>query len=353
MAHLQPVPPFVSHDDNSDCIRSTSVSISTRGGATVIAAKAPTLDASPSIDAEARLDGKVGLVTGAIGGMGKIIAAELARRGATIVFVARTRAKGEAAQREIIAATGNPAVDLLVADLAEFQDVRRLVAEFRQRFPALHILVNNAGAFATAHRLNGDGIEQNLAVNYFSPFLLTMLLVESLKAGAPSRVVNVGSAAMAKTLDLDDLEAGPRPVGTKGYATAKLALLMSGYALARRLAGTSVTVNTLHPGVTATNIGGDAVPRPLRPVVALAKAAAVRMSVVATPEQGAATTIFLATAPEHATVTGSYFVKRHQQSSPPISYDIGLQERLWQLSLRLVGLAPETVAAALTTEGEH
>jgi NAD(P)-dependent dehydrogenase (short-subunit alcohol dehydrogenase family) len=296
------------------------------------------------------MDGKVCLVTGATGGMGKVVAAELARRGATVVLVARDRAKGEATRREIVAATGNPAVEILVADLAEFAEVRRLVAEFHARHPALHVLVNNAGGFATAHRLNREGVERNLALNHFSPFLLTGLLVDPLRAGAPSRVVNVGSAAMAKTLDLDGLGAGPRPIGTRGYATAKLALLMGGYALARRLRGTGITVNALHPGLTASRIGADAVPRPLRPALALAKAAAVRLSLVATPEQGAQTTIFLATAPELASVTGRYFVGQRERPSPPASYDVDLQERLWELSSRLVGLPPGWADAGATDE---
>jgi NAD(P)-dependent dehydrogenase (short-subunit alcohol dehydrogenase family) len=286
-------------------------------------------------------EGRVGLITGATGGMGKVVATELARRGATVVLVARDRARGESVRGEIAAATGNTRVDLLLADLTEFADVRRLAGEFRARYRELHVLVNNAGAFATEHALNREGVERNLAINYFSPFLLTGLLLDPLQAGAPARIVNVGSAAMAKRLDLDDLGAGTRPIGRRGYATAKLALLMSGYALARRLDGRGVTVNTLHPGVTATGIGGDAVPRPLRPLLALAKAAATRLSLVATPEEGARTTILLATAPELAAVTGEYFVAGREHPSPPESYDVDLQERLWELSARLVGLDRE------------
>jgi len=143
---------------------------------------------------------------------------------------------------------------------------------------------------------------------------------------------------MAKTLDLADLGPGPRPVGRRGYGTAKLALLMSGYALARRLAGSGVTVNTLHPGMTGTPFGTDGVPRPLRPLLAAAREMAVRLALVATPEQGARTTIHLATAPELAGVTGKYVVDRQERPSPPVSYDIDLQERLWRLSADLVGL---------------
>lgn len=295
-------------------------------------------------------EGKVSLITGATSGMGNVVATELARRGAIVILVARDRARGETVRDEIVAVTENTRVDLLLADLTEFADVRRLAGEFRARYPELHILVNNAGAFATEHGLNREGVERNLAINYFSPFLLTGLLLDPLKAGAPARIVNVGSAAMAKRLDLDGLGAGTRPIGTRGYATAKLALLMSGYALARRLDGTRVTVNALHPGMTATGIGGNALPRPFRPLLGLAKAVAVRLSLVATPEEGARMTILLATAPDLAAVSGKYFVDQHEHPSPPESYDVALQEQLWECSVRLVGLDPEGIAGRPAAE---
>lgn len=287
------------------------------------------------------MNGRVCLITGATNGMGKVIATELARRGATVALCARDRAKGETVRREVVAETGNQAVALFAGDLAEFADVRRLAAEVQQHYPALHVLVNNAGAYDAEHRLNADGVERNLAVNYFSPFLLTNLLTDALVAGAPSRVVNVGSAAMAKRLDLDQLSSGRQPVGVQGYASAKLALLMTSYALARRLAATGVTVNVLHPGVTATGVGDAAAPRLFRPLVRLAKAAAVKLSLVSTPEQGAQSAIYLATSPQMAKVTGKYYVNQREHPSPPVSYDTELQERLWQRGARLVGLASE------------
>lgn len=290
------------------------------------------------------MDGRIGLITGATGGMGRVVATELARRGATVALVARDLEKGEAVRREIVASTGNASVDLFIADLAEFGDVQRLAAEVRERYPALHVIVNNAGAYDTEHRLNDAGVERNLAVNYFSPFLLTTLLVDALQSGAPSRVVNVASAAMATTLDLDDLRGGRRPVGRRGYATAKLALLMASFALARRLRETGVTVNVLHPGLVATAIGDNAVPRLLRPLVGMAKAAAVRFSLAATPEEGARTTIYLATAPEIAAVTETYFVDGRPHPVPPVATDTDRQEQLWLLTSEVVGRSPGAFA---------
>jgi NAD(P)-dependent dehydrogenase (short-subunit alcohol dehydrogenase family) len=288
----------------------------------------------------ATMHGKTVLLTGATGGMGEVVATELARRGATVVLAVRDQAKGEALQRQIVATTGNPAVDLLVADLADFAAVRRLAAEFRARYAALHVLVNNAGTIVREQRRNADGVELNLAINYLAPFLLTNLLVDTFKASAPARIVNVGSNAMTKTLDLDDLQSERRFRPMAVYGRAKLALLMSGYALARRLAGTGVIVNALHPGVTRTNIIDEASPPIARPFLGLIK------RVVQTPEQGARTTIYLATAPEIASITGKYFIKGREQTSPPVSYDTDLQERLWRISDHLVGLTSEPAATS-------
>jgi NAD(P)-dependent dehydrogenase (short-subunit alcohol dehydrogenase family) len=156
--------------------------------------------------AEPTMDGRVCLVTGTNGGMGKVVVTDLARRGATVVLVCRDCRKGEAAQREIVEATGNSSVDLLLADLSDQSATRRLAEEFLERYSELHVLVNNAGAHTQQRRLSVDGIELNLAINHLASFLLTNLLVDTLKASAPSRVVNVAFAAMKNSLDLDDLQ---------------------------------------------------------------------------------------------------------------------------------------------------
>lgn len=150
------------------------------------------------------MNDKVTLVTGANAGMGKAIATDLAHQGATVVMVCRDARKGEEARREIARATGNDAVDLLIADLSSQQAIRRLAKKFQGRYPRLDVLVNNAGTHVQERRLSPDGIEMNLAVNHLSAFLLTNLLLDTLRASAPARIINVASASMTKTIDLDD-----------------------------------------------------------------------------------------------------------------------------------------------------
>jgi NAD(P)-dependent dehydrogenase (short-subunit alcohol dehydrogenase family) len=290
--------------------------------------------------------GKVVMVTGANGGMGKVIAQELARQEATVVMVSRDPGKGEEARREIARATGNPSADLLIADLSSQQAVRDLARQFRERYSRLHVLVNNAGAHVQQRKLSVDGIEMNLAVNHLSAFLLTNLLLDTLRASAPARVVNVASQAMADarpvtlvgkprpaTIDFDDLQSEREKfVPFEVYGRAKLAMLLSTYALARRLAGTGVTVNALHPGITATNIINDVAPPLARPFLGLIK------SFLPTPERGAQTALYLATSPAMEGVSGKYFIREKETPSVPISYDQALQERMWAVSEQLTGL---------------
>ncbi len=278
------------------------------------------------------MNNKISLVTGANAGMGKVIATELARLGATVVMVSRDRQKGEEARAEIAAVTGNPALDLLVADLSSLQAVRHLVEEFQQRYSHLHILVNNAGAHIQQREVSVDGIEMNLAINHLSSFLLTNALLDTMHASAPARIVNVASNAMTRSINLDDLQSEQTFVPFDVYGQAKLAMVLCTYALARRLAGTSITVNTLHPGLTATNIVNNVAPPIARPFVGIIK------RFLQTPQQGARTALYLATSPEVEGVTGQYFIRGKQGRSVPISYDEALQERVWNVSADLVGL---------------
>ena len=274
----------------------------------------------------------VTLVTGANTGMGKAIATALARAGATVAMVARDRRKGEEAQREIVQLTSNTHVDLLIADLASQASIRQLAQEVRERYPRLNVLVNNAGAHVSERKLSVDGIEMNLAINHLSAFLLTNLLLNTLKANASGRIVNVASNSMTKTINLDDLQSERTFKPFAVYGQAKLAMVLSTYALARRLAGTGVTVNALHPGITATQIIGEVAPPLFRPFTGLMK------RFLLTPEQGAATAIYLATSPAVAGVSGKYFIREKETPSVPISYNEALQERIWTISSALVGL---------------
>jgi NAD(P)-dependent dehydrogenase (short-subunit alcohol dehydrogenase family) len=275
---------------------------------------------------------KVVLVTGANAGMGKAIATDLARQGANVVMVARDARKGEEARREIAHVTGSRSIDLLIADLSSQEAIRRLVEEFRQRYAHLHVLVNNAGAHIQKRQLSADGIELNLAINHLSAFLLTNLLLDTLRASAPARIVNVASASMTKTIALDDLQSAHSFAPFAVYGQAKLAMVLCTYALARRLAGTGVTVNALHPGITGTKIADDVAPPLVRPFMGLIK------RFLRSPEQGARTALYLATSPAVEGVSGRYFSKGKEARSVPISYDEALQERMWAISMELTGL---------------
>lgn len=279
---------------------------------------------------ENHLEGKVCLVTGSTSGIGKVTARELARKGATVVLVSRTRAKGEETQVEIKQATGNPHVELLVADLSLLTDVRRLATEFHHTSSYLHLLVNNAGCAYPTRTLTSEGLEATLMVNYLAPFLLTELLLNTLKASAPARIVNVSSAQHANAhIEFDNLQGEKKYGNLSSYNQAKLALLLWTYELAHRLEGTGVTVNALHPGITATNF-------PSGMTGVLAWGMRLSTPLLLTPEKGAQTTLYLATSPEVDGVTGKYFVKSRETKSSSRSYDQAVGSRLWEVTEQLV-----------------
>jgi retinol dehydrogenase 12 len=275
---------------------------------------------------------KVMLVTGATGGIGFVTARELARAGTIVVGVGRSAERCSAAEQEIRRATGNPNVTYLLADLSSQADIRRLFDQFKERYHRLDVLVNNAGGYFVKHQLSPDGIELSLAINHLSYFLLTNLLVDLLKASAPSRVVSVSSGAhLAAHLDFNDLQNQRRYQGFKVYGQTKLMNLLFTYELARRMQGSGVTANALHPGFVATNFaknnGGF-----MKFGMGLAKFVAL------TPERGAATTIYLATSPEVEGVSGKYFNHKKAVSSSSQSYDLDAARRLWQISAEMTGM---------------
>jgi len=300
------------------------------------------------------LRGRTCLVTGASSGMGEVIATDLAGRGASVVMLCRDPARGEAARRRVVQASGSLGVELLLADLSDQSAVRGAASEFARSHAELHVLVNNAGAHVTHHQESVDHIELNLAINHLSAFLLTNLLLDMMKASGHARVVNVASQAMTKSIDLDVLRQGrPGRPTTSGkfrpfevYGQAKLAMVLCGYALARRTPPDVVTVNALHPGITATKILDDVSPPYLRPFLGIIK------RFLSTPEQGAQTAIMLATDAELATVTGRYFIKGRDRPSVPASYDERLQDETWELSARLVGLGAAGSGAGGPRQGE-
>jgi NAD(P)-dependent dehydrogenase (short-subunit alcohol dehydrogenase family) len=281
-----------------------------------------------------RMQGKICMVTGANSGIGKATALALAQMGATVVMVCRDRARGEQARSEITTQSRNNAVDLLQADLSSQQSIRQLVETFQHHYTHLHVLINNAGAaFPGRRRETVDGVEMTFAVNYLAPFLLTNLLLDVLTASAPARIINVSSAAhQSGSMQMDDLQAEKRYRPMRTYPQAKLAVVLFTYELARRLQGMGVTVNCLHPGFVATNFaqsdGGPAV-RLLVKVLG---------SFGASPQEGANTSIYLASSAEVEGVTSKYFVKCIPRRSAAISSDESLQRHLWEQSAQLVNL---------------
>ena len=277
------------------------------------------------------MKGRICLVTGATAGIGKATARDLAARGATVVLVARDRKKGDAAVAEIRAATGNDAVSLLECDFASQASIRRLAAAYRERFDRLHVLVNNAGAIQGERRLTEDGLESTFAINHVGYFLLTTLLLDVLRASAPARIVNVASAIhMGAKLDLDQVAkvaSSYSPMGA--YGTSKLANVLFSAELARRLEGQGVTSNALHPGVVSTSFG-DSGEGWMRFGLKI-----VRPFLIG-PEEGAATSIHLASSPEVEGVTGKYFAKKKVARVDRRADDHALRAGLWELSERLV-----------------
>ncbi len=277
------------------------------------------------------------MVTGANRGIGKATALGLARMNATVVLVCRDQSRGEAALAEIKAKSHNSAIDLLIADLASQTSIRQLVLDFQARYPQLHVLINNAAIFRSKRTVTPDGVETCFAVNYLASFMLTNLLLDSLKASAPARVVNVsGSYHRKAIIDFDDLMCEKKYSALRANNQAKLAQILFTYELARRLEGTGVTVNCLHPGAVATDFAEK--DPDLSPFLRLVYK--VIKLFFASPEKGAETSIYLASSPEVEGVTAKYYDQMKQAPSSPESYDAAVAKRLWQVSAELTGLNP-------------
>ncbi len=279
------------------------------------------------------MTGKTVLVTGATNGIGKIAALELARQGANVALVARNQAKGQATLEEIKSATGNANLELFLADLSSMAEIRKLADEFKAKHASLDVLVNNAGAFYTERKLSPDGLEMTFALNHVAYFLLTNLLLDALKAAPKARIVSVSSAAHTSgKINFDNLQGEKKWSGWQAYSDSKLENVLFTFELARRLGGSSVTANCLHPGFVKTAFGSGNTGL----VASLLGLAKNLMAI--TPEAGADTIIYLASSSDVEGVTGRYFEKRQVKTSSPASMDQGTQKRLWDVSAKLVGL---------------
>jgi retinol dehydrogenase 14 len=277
--------------------------------------------------------GRVCLVTGATSGIGKATAHALATKGASVVLVGRDPQKGDATVQEIREATANEDVELLRADLSSQASIRELGDHVLAEHDRLHVLVNCAGAFFRDRHVTIDGLETTFALNHLAYFLLATLLLDLLRGSAPARIVNVTSGAQSMgRVDFEDLHGERGYRGQTAYNQSKLANVLFTYELARRLGGTGVTVNCVHPGVVRTNFGQQTQPLAWRLVIS------VVAPFMRSPEKGAETVVYLASDPEVEAVTGKYFHHLEPKGSSKLSYDEGLAARLWQVSEELMAL---------------
>lgn len=275
---------------------------------------------------------RVAIVTGANSGMGRATSLALARTGAQVVMLCRSKSRGEAALAEVKELSGSKSVELMLCDLGSMASIRAFSEKFRQKYCNLHVLVNNAGVILPGRHLTADGFELQFGVNHLGHFLLTNLLLDLLKASAPARIINVSSGAhKIGRIHFDDINLQHNYSLIRAYAQSKLANILFTYELARRLQGTGVTANCLHPGAVATNMGinretgfGTFITGLLKPFFQ-------------TAENGAETTIYLATSPEVEGVSGKYFYRKRPVQSSKRSYDVDTATRLWNLSGEMTG----------------
>ena len=260
------------------------------------------------------------LVTGSTDGIGKATAIELASRGITVIVHGRTKDRAEQAREQVARASFVGRVECVHGDFSSLAQVRRMAKEIVRRFSRLDVLINNAGIVSNTRRVSEDGYELTLAVNHLAPFLLTTLLLDLIVKSSPARIVTVSSMVHSGAeIDYDNIQMVLGYSGMRTYSKSKLANVLFTYALARRLLGTGVTANTLHPGVIDTKL--------LR----------TNYSGGLPPEDGAKTPVYLAISPDIERTTGGYFVDRRQVRSSPSSYDMALQEKLWRVSEEMTG----------------
>lgn len=269
-----------------------------------------------------QMNGKTCLITGATSGIGKATAVSLAKMGAKVVFTARDLEKAKIARDEIIAASGNKAIDFLECDLSSLSSVRDCCGSFQKKNERLHVLINNAGTWEGGRKLSKDGIENTFAVNHLAPFLMTNLLLDLIKRSAPARIISVSSGLHGGTIDFDDVEFKRKFKPMAAYRQSKLADMLFIKELSRRLAGAGVTANCLMPGFVATGLGRNS---------SLVSRAFFRVF-GASPERGARTSVFLATSPAVANISGECFRNKRVVRTSKESNNLALAKRLWELS---------------------
>ena len=276
---------------------------------------------------------KVCLITGSTSGIGKATALGLARLGATVIVVARDESRGQETLEYLKRGSDGVPAHLFIADLSRLDSIQNLAKAFMEQFERLDVLINNAGVVTRHGKNTIDGIDTLFAVNYIAPFLLTNLLLDLLKSSAPSRIINVSSAAHEYgNIDFDDVQSRKRR-GWRAYGDSKLALVLFSYELARRLEGTRVTVNALHPGVISTNLLSGRESSLFRGFLR-----AISSPFLRSPKKGAEPSIYLASSPEVEGITGKYFDKLREQKSSERSYDEEAGKKLWQVGADLTAM---------------
>ncbi len=291
----------------------------------------------------AYMQGKTVVVTGGNSGIGFETAAALGAMGARVLITARNAGRGEAAVKHLTQLAGSAgSVELVVFDLADLSSVRQGAQEIMERCPKLDVLVNNAGLILTERTETVDGYEATFAINHLGPFLLTNLLMDRLIGSAPARVVNVASTAhnqARKGMPFGDLQSTKKYAPMRVYGESKLANILFTLELARRLEGKGVTANSLHPGTVRTGYGADGDTKGL-----LAIGIKIGGPLFLSPAKGARTSVYLASSPEVAAVSGKYFAKCKEKTPKRQAQDAAAAQQLWAVSEQLVGLSPDHAA---------
>jgi len=265
------------------------------------------------------MDAKTILITGSTDGIGKQTALELAAMGARVILHGRNESKARQALQEIEQKTGSGQLDFCIADLSSLDQIRTMGAEIRRKISRLDVLINNAGVAMNTFEISDDGYEMTFAVNYLAAFALTLILTDRLTQSASARIINVSSMVHSASLDFENLVKPKHFDGWEAYCQSKLCNVLFTYELAEKLQRQGVTVNCLHPGVIDTKL--------LR----------VNFSGGSPVTEGSRKLVYLATAPELATVTASYFKDNRQTRPADIAYDPEIREELWNLSEKLCG----------------
>ncbi|MDD5193854.1 MAG: SDR family oxidoreductase [Candidatus Nanoarchaeia archaeon] len=280
------------------------------------------------------MSGKVCVVTGANSGMGKIIATELANKSATLIIVCRIKDKPQEALNQIISKTKNPNIELMITDLSSQKQVRELAKKIKEKYNKIDVLINNAGCMSYGYVETPEGIETTLATNHLAPFLLTNLLLNNLKESKEARIINVASeASKSGKINFENINLKNEYSSFKAYAQSKLANILFTYELARRLKNhKNISVNCVHPGIVPNTKLGQGSKLFAKYISTIPK------SLILTPEEGARTTVWLACSKDMQNITGKYFYQNNPIESSPVSYDLEVAQKLWDLSAKLTGL---------------